>query len=61
MVVHLAYSDEEMWAATTDHPDWGAAWRRQDLDVVSSPEFRAFLRAQGFVLVGWKDLAAARR
>lgn len=61
MVVHLAYSDEEMWGATADHPDWGAAWRRYDLDLVGSPAFREFLRAQGFVLVGWKDLARARR
>jgi predicted glycoside hydrolase/deacetylase ChbG (UPF0249 family) len=61
MVVHLAYSDEEMWGATADHPDWGAAWRRYDLDLVRSPGFREFLRAQGFVLVGWKDLARARR
>jgi len=28
--------------------------------MVSSPEFRDFLHAQGFVLVGWKDLARAR-
>jgi hypothetical protein len=61
MVVHLGYSDEEMWGATADHPDWGAAWRRYDLDLVSSPEFREFLRAQGFVLVSFKDLARARR
>jgi predicted glycoside hydrolase/deacetylase ChbG (UPF0249 family) len=61
MIVHLAYADEEMWGATGDHPDWGAAWRRYDLETVSSPEFRAFLRAQGFVLVSWKDLARARR
>jgi predicted glycoside hydrolase/deacetylase ChbG (UPF0249 family) len=61
MVVHLGYSDEEMWGATADHPDWGAAWRRYDLDLVSSPEFREFLRAQGFVLVSWRDLARARR
>ena len=61
MIVHLGYSDEEMWGATADHPDWGAAWRRYDLDLVSSPEFRDFLKAQGFVLVGWKDLARARR
>jgi hypothetical protein len=61
MIVHLGYLDEEMWGATADHPDWGAAWRRYDLEVVGSPEFREFLRAQGFVLVGWKDLARARR
>ena len=59
MIVHLGYADEEMWGATADHPDWGAAWRRYDLDAVSSPEFRDFLRAQGFVLVRWKDLARA--
>jgi predicted glycoside hydrolase/deacetylase ChbG (UPF0249 family) len=59
MVVHLAYADEEMWGATADHPDWGAAWRQYDLDMVRSPEFREFLRAQGFVVVGWKDLARA--
>jgi predicted glycoside hydrolase/deacetylase ChbG (UPF0249 family) len=59
MIVHLADSDEEMWGATADHPDWGAAWRRYDLDLVRSPEFREFLKAQGFVLVGWKDLARA--
>ena len=27
MIVHIAYDDEEMRAATVDHPDWGAAWR----------------------------------
>lgn len=61
LVVHLAYADEEMWGATGDHPDWGAAWRRYDVDLVRSPEFRAFLRDQGFVLVTWKDLARARQ
>jgi len=61
MIVHLGYSDEEMWGATADHPDWGAAWRRYDTDLVSSPEFHAFLRAQGFVLVSWKDLGRALR
>lgn len=59
MVVHLAYADEEMWGATGDHPDWGASWRRYDLDMVKSPEFRRFLKDQGFVLVTWKDLAQA--
>jgi predicted glycoside hydrolase/deacetylase ChbG (UPF0249 family) len=59
VIVHLAYDDEEMRGATFDHPDWGAAWRQHDLDMVKSPEFQKFLRDQGFVLVGWKDLAKA--
>jgi len=59
MVVHLGYADDEMWGATADHPDWGAAWRRYDLDLVRSPEFRQFLKDQGFVVVSWKDVARA--
>ena len=59
VIVHLAYDDEEMRGATYDHPNWGAAWRQHDLDMVKSPEFQQFLKDQGFVLVGWKDLAKA--
>ena len=61
LIVHLGYDDDEMRGATSDHPDWGAAWRERDLAVVKSESFRAFLRKQGFVLIGWKDLARARR
>jgi chitin disaccharide deacetylase len=57
LIVHLAYDDDEMRGATWDHPDWGAAWRQHDLDMVKSPEFRQFLKEQGFVLVTWKELA----
>jgi predicted glycoside hydrolase/deacetylase ChbG (UPF0249 family) len=59
VIVHLAYDDEEMRGATWNHPDWGAAWRQHDLDMVKSAEFRQFLTDQGFVLVHWKDLAKA--
>lgn len=57
--VHLAYDDEELRAATADHPDWGAAWRQADFDMVRSAEFQRFLRDQGFQLISWKDLARA--
>lgn len=57
LVVHLAHDDDEMRGATADHPDWGAAWRQSDFELVKSAEFRGFLREQGFVLVSWKDLA----
>ncbi len=59
VIVHLAYDDEEMRGATSDHPDWGAAWRQQDLNMVKSPEFQKFLKDQKFILVGWKDIAKA--
>ena len=59
VIVHLAYDDDEMRGATADHPDWGAAWRQHDLDMVKNAGFQKFLKEQGFVLVGWKDLARA--
>jgi predicted glycoside hydrolase/deacetylase ChbG (UPF0249 family) len=59
LIVHLAYDDDEMRGATYDHPDWGAAWRQRDLDMVKSLEFGQFLKEQGFVLVGWRELAKA--
>jgi hypothetical protein len=57
LVVHLAYDDEEFRGATGGVPDWGAAWRQRDLDMVSSPEFRQFLHDQKFVLVNWGQLS----
>jgi len=60
LIVHLAWDDEEMRGATWDHPDWGAAWRQADLDLVKSEAFRNFLSQQGFIRVSWKDLAKAR-
>ena len=59
LIVHLAHNDQEMQGATADHPDWGAQWRQNDLDLVSSPEFQKFLKDQGFVLVTWKELEKA--
>jgi chitin disaccharide deacetylase len=59
LIIHLAHDDEEMRGATADHPDWGAAWRQQDFDLVRSTEFQQFLREQGFILVNWKTLARA--
>jgi hypothetical protein len=57
MIVHLAYDDEEMRGATSNHPDWGAAWRQSDLDLVRSDDFHHFLEQQNFRLVKWSDLA----
>lgn len=59
LTVHLGYDDEELRGATYDHPNWGAAWRQHDLDLVSSAEFQQFIKEQGFVLVSWRELAKA--
>ena len=59
LIVHLGYDDAEMRGATFDHPDWGAAWRQWDFDLVRSPEFHEWLKQQGFQLVTWRELAKA--
>jgi chitin disaccharide deacetylase len=59
LIVHTAYDNEEMRAATWDHPNWGSAWRQLDYEVLKSQEFRDFLRDQKFILVNWNDLAKA--
>lgn len=57
LIVHLAHNDAEMQGATFDHPDWGAQWRQNDLDLVRNLEFQKFLIDQHFILVSWTDLA----
>lgn len=60
LIVHLAYDDAEMRGATFDHPDWGAAWRQWDFDLVRSAEFHEWLKQQGFQLITWRELAKVR-
>jgi len=57
--VHLGYDDEELQAVTGNDPNWGSQWRQNDFDLVSNPEFQTFLKDQGFILVGWKELGKA--
>jgi len=58
-VIHLAYADEEMKAATRERDTWGAAWRQRDLDFFTSPEFRQLLREQNIRLITWRELVHA--
>lgn len=59
LILHLGYDDAEMRGATFDHPDWGAAWRQWDFDLVRSAEFHQWLKQQGFQLITWRELAKA--
>lgn len=59
MIVHLGHDDAELQAVTVDHPDYGAAWRQRDYDVVTSAEFRKALRDNHVIVIGWKDLRKA--
>jgi predicted glycoside hydrolase/deacetylase ChbG (UPF0249 family) len=55
-IVHLAHDDAEMQAVTIDHPDYGAAWRQRDYDVVTSPEFKQALEDNHVILIQWSDI-----
>ncbi|HEY6904331.1 MAG TPA: polysaccharide deacetylase family protein [Candidatus Acidoferrales bacterium] len=56
MIVHLGHDDSELQAVTLDHPDYGAAWRQRDYDLVTSAEFKKAIEENHIILVRWKDL-----
>jgi predicted glycoside hydrolase/deacetylase ChbG (UPF0249 family) len=60
-VIHVAFDDDEMKAATRERDTWGAAWRQRDFDFFTSEEFRRLLREQNIKLVTWRQLAGAAK
>ena len=60
-IIHLAFDDAEMRAATRERDTWGAAWRQRDFDFFSSERFRKLVREQNIKLVTWRQLAQAAR
>ncbi|MFL6208177.1 MAG: polysaccharide deacetylase family protein [Pyrinomonadaceae bacterium] len=61
IVVHLAYDDAEMRAATVNHPDWGAGWRQRDFDFFTSTSFRRLLQENHIKLITWGEIGALIR
>jgi predicted glycoside hydrolase/deacetylase ChbG (UPF0249 family) len=60
-VIHLAFADDEMKAATRERDTWGAAWRQRDFDFFTSQEFRQLLADRNIKLITWRELARAAR
>ncbi|MGH9741554.1 MAG: polysaccharide deacetylase family protein [Candidatus Acidiferrum sp.] len=58
-IIHLAFDNEEMRAATRERDTWGAAWRQRDFNFFTSEKFRALLQEQNIKLVTWRELAHA--
>ena len=56
IVIHLAYDDPEMQGATSNHPDWGAAWRQRDFEFFTSDAFRKLLQENQIKLITWREL-----
>jgi chitin disaccharide deacetylase len=59
-VIHVAFADEEMTAATRERDTWGAAWRQRDFDFFTGAELRKLLLEEKVHLVTWHELAQAR-
>jgi|HubBroStandDraft_1064217.scaffolds.fasta_scaffold03144_8 predicted glycoside hydrolase/deacetylase ChbG (UPF0249 family) len=60
-IIHLAYDDVEMRAATRERDTWGAAWRQRDFNFFTSAAFRALVKEQDIKLVTWRQLARAAK
>jgi len=60
-VIHVAFDNEELRAATRERPTWGSAWRQRDFDFFSSSEFRSLLEQQHIELITWRELAKAAK
>jgi chitin disaccharide deacetylase len=58
-VIHVAFDNDEMKAATRERDTWGAAWRQRDFDFFTSQQFRTLLEQQNIKLVTWRQLARA--
>lgn len=58
-VVHVAFANDEMTAATRERDTWGAAWRQRDFDFFSGGEFRKLISENKIKLVTWRELARA--
>ena len=56
LIVHLGYDDAELQSIMIDHPSFGATWRQNDFDYVSSAHFEAKLKEEGIQLVSWQDI-----
>jgi predicted glycoside hydrolase/deacetylase ChbG (UPF0249 family) len=58
-VIHPAFDNDEMRAATRERDTWGAAWRQRDFDFFTSSQFRNLLRDKNIHLITWRELAHA--
>ncbi len=56
IIVHLAYDNDEMQAISIDHPDFGAAWRQRDYEVVLSQAFKNLIVERDVKLVTWRQI-----
>ena len=61
IIVHVAYDDAEMRAATVDHEDYGAAWRQRDLDTFTNALLERLVEQHDVHLITWREIGVLLR
>jgi predicted glycoside hydrolase/deacetylase ChbG (UPF0249 family) len=61
IIVHVAYDDDEIRAATAGNEGWDAPWRQADLDAVTGPALRRALDEHGVQLITWREIGTLLR
>ncbi len=56
LVFHLGFDNDELRAVTTGQIGYGSAWRQQDYNYATSPEFKTQLKQNNIYLVTWGEI-----
>lgn len=56
LIVHLSLDNDEMKGIASGHDDYGSIWRQNDLNYVSSEEFKETLKKNHITLITWKQI-----
>jgi len=56
LIIHLAYDNDEMRAATLGHPEWGSAWRQREFNFFTSEAFQRLLEENHIKLITWREI-----
>ncbi|WP_159103302.1 polysaccharide deacetylase family protein [Prolixibacter bellariivorans] len=56
IIVHLAYDNDESRAVMIHHDDFGAQWRQNDYDLMTSDKMKRLLSDNNIKLVTWRQI-----
>ncbi len=56
ILLHAAFDNDEMQAVTMGHPDFGAAWRQQDVNFFSSEKCKKIISEEKIKLITWREI-----
>ncbi len=59
LIVHLGKDNAELNEVMVNHPEYGATWRQEDLNVLMSDTFRAKLAEENIHVISWKMIKNA--